>query len=77
MLAADAPYVFVPILEQAAAALAAGAVVGTFIGATRGFVADRSRKQVEASALREGYLGAAFGAGLLLFDICNVYAAWI
>jgi hypothetical protein len=75
MLAANAPYVFVPILEQAAAALAAGAVLGTFIGATRGLVTGRSRKQVEANTLREGYFGAAFGAGLLLFDLWNVYAA--
>jgi hypothetical protein len=74
MIDADATYVFVPILEQIAAALAAGAVIGTFIGATRGFVTARSRKQVEAGALREGYLGAVAATLALLFDLCNVYA---
>lgn len=68
MLAARVSYVFVPILEQTAAALAAGAVLGTFIGATRGFLTARSRMQVESNTLREGYFGAVFGACLLLFE---------
>jgi hypothetical protein len=74
---AEAPYVLVPILEHVAAAIAAGAVLGTFTGASKGFLASRSRKQVEADALREGYLGAVVAVGCLLLDLWNVYATSI
>jgi hypothetical protein len=56
-------------------AIAAGVVIGGFVGTTRGYVAARGRKEVEANALRDGYFGAMLGLILLTLDLCNVYAA--
>jgi hypothetical protein len=74
MLASGAIGFFVPVVERAATAIAAGIVVGCFAGATRGYVSARSRKQVENDTLRDGYIGAAIVLGLLLIDLCIVYA---
>jgi hypothetical protein len=77
MLVADTAGIFVPLFERAATAIAAGVVVGSFAGATRGFISGRSRKQVEGNALRDGYFGAVILLCLLLLDQCIIYAASI
>jgi hypothetical protein len=68
--------VFVTLAKDAASAIAAGVVIGGFIGATGGVVNGRSRKQVEADALRDGYFGAVTILASWLFNLCIVYAAW-
>jgi hypothetical protein len=74
MLLAEATGIFVPLFEWAATAIAAGAVVGGFAGATGGFLSGWSRKQVERDAPRDGYIGAALAVAALLLDLCIVYA---
>lgn len=74
MLAAGTIGALVPHFERAATAIAAGLVIGGFVGATRGYITARSRKEVEAEALRDGYAGAIAGIALLLLDLCIVYA---
>lgn len=49
---------FLPLIEGAATAIGAGIVIGTFGGATTGFVFRKSRKEVEGHTLRNGYYGA-------------------
>jgi hypothetical protein len=65
----------VSLFEEAATAIGAGIIVGSFAGATGGVVFGWSRRQVEGNALRDGYFGAAFVLGAWLFHQCIVYAA--
>lgn len=56
-----APPVFgflLPLIETVATAVGAGVIVGTFGGATAGFLLRRSRSEVEGNTLRDGYFGA-------------------
>ena len=64
----------VSLFLEAATAIGAGIVVGSFIGATRGLVYDWTREQVEDNALRDGYWGAVLVLGLWLLRLCIVYA---
>ena len=66
--------IFTPIVENAATAIGAGVVVGSFLGATRGVLRGQSRKQVEGAALRDTYFGAAGVFIAWAFDQCIVYA---
>jgi hypothetical protein len=67
--------IFTPVVEGAATAIGAGLVIGGFLGASRGILQGRSRKEVEGNALRDTYFGAAWALGLWTFDQCIVYAA--
>lgn len=56
------------LLGATAGSITAGAVVGSFLAATAGFLRRRSRKEIESTALRDGYLGASIGIFCLIFD---------
>lgn len=66
--------VLVTFAKDAASAIGAGVVVGGFIGTTGGVINGRSRKQVEADALRDGYFGAVGILAGWLVNLCMVYA---
>lgn len=69
--------IFTPVIEGAAAAIGAGVVLGSFVGASMGVLNGFSRKQVEGNGLRDGYFGASVALVLWLLDQCIVYATWI
>jgi hypothetical protein len=50
-------------------------VIGGFVGASNGTLRSLSRKQVEGTALRDSYIGAAWALGFWALDHCIVYAA--
>jgi len=56
-------------LEAAAASIGAGVVVGGFVAATGAMVGRRSRREVEDTALRDGYFGGVAGIFCLLLDL--------
>ena len=60
------------LFEVAATAIGAGVLIGTFLGATTGLYNGRSRKEVEADSLRNGYWGAVMALLALLLDWRNV-----
>jgi hypothetical protein len=57
-----------------AMSIGAGALVGGFVAATVAAFGGRSRKAVESTALRDGYLGGAGGLFCLIFDILMKYS---
>jgi hypothetical protein len=69
------PLVFaflLPLIESAATTIGAGIMVGTFGGATAGVILRRSRREVEAKALRDGYFGAAAAVAVWILEGRNV-----
>jgi hypothetical protein len=66
--------IFTPIIESAAAAIGAGILIGGFAGASNGARRGLSREQVERTALRDSYIGAAWTLALWALDRCIVYA---
>jgi hypothetical protein len=62
----------IALFEDAATAIAAGVVVGTFGSAMAGFVNEWTRRQFERDALRDGYAVAFFVFCGWILDLCNV-----
>lgn len=62
------------LLESTATLIGFGAVVGSFIAAAAGMLVGRSRKELEESALRQGFLGGLLGMFCLCFDLILRYA---
>jgi hypothetical protein len=60
-------------IEVVASVVAAGAVLGGFIGAGRGALGGRSRSEVEGSALWDGFLGGVAGIACLVADLLIRY----
>jgi VIT1/CCC1 family predicted Fe2+/Mn2+ transporter len=56
-------------LEAAATSIGAGVVVGGFVAATGAMLSRRSRREVEDTALRDGYIGGVAGMLCLLLDL--------
>lgn len=61
------------VLEDTATAVAAGAVVGSSAFGVTGLIAGWSRGALERRALGDGYIGAAIGALVALFDVVLRY----
>ena len=61
------------LLESAAAAVGAGAVLGSVSMGFRGLLRRRPLRDVERGALSGGYLGGAIGAAIALVDILVRY----
>jgi len=61
------------VIEAMAASIAAGTIVGAFLAAVVAMVRGRSRKDVEATALRDGCIGGAAGMFCLLVDFVSRY----
>lgn len=61
------------MLEAFAAAVGAGAVIGSVAVGIRGFWARRSIPDIELQALSGGYVGGAGGAVLVLLDVVIRY----
>jgi len=59
------------VLEDAATAIAAGAVVGSSAGGVLGLIARWPRSVLERRALGDGYRGAAIGALIALLDVVS------
>ncbi|HEY6551179.1 MAG TPA: hypothetical protein VIY71_08285, partial [Solirubrobacterales bacterium] len=57
------------VFEAAATSIGAGVVVGGFVAATGAMLGRRSRKEVEKTALRDGYIGGVVGIFCLLLDL--------
>jgi hypothetical protein len=64
----------VSLFLDAATAIGAGVVIGSFVGATGGALHGWTRKQVEGNTLRDGYVGALVVLGFWLCRECIVYA---
>jgi hypothetical protein len=56
-------------LEALASLIGAGLVVGGFVGGLASLLIDQPRSESERMALNGGYVGGAFGLGLLAIDI--------
>jgi len=67
-LIADAGFA-TSVFEAVATSIGAGVVVGGFVAATGAMLGRRSRKEVEKTALRDGYIGGVFGIFCLLLDL--------
>ncbi len=74
MVPADSTGFLVSLFEEAATAIGAGVIVGSFAGTTGGVVFRWSRRQVESHALRDGYIGAVVVLCAWLLNLCIVYA---
>ena len=61
------------VLESTATALAAGAVVGSSAVGVVGLVAGWPAGVLERRALSDGYIGAAIGVLVVLFDVVLRY----
>jgi len=57
------------LLELAATSIASGIVVLGFAGSAVGMLTRRSRKEMEATALRQGFWGGLFGVLCLCYDL--------
>ncbi len=57
------------VFEAVATSIGAGVVVGGFYAATGAMLSRRSRREVEGTALRDGYMGGVFGILCLLLDL--------
>jgi len=62
------------LLEIAATAIGEGIVAGGFAAAAAGMVVGRSRKELEDSAMRNGFWGALGGLSCLCLDLFLSYA---
>jgi hypothetical protein len=62
------------LLELAATSIGEGIVAGGFISAAAGMVVGRSRKELEDSALRNGFWGGLGGISCLCLDLLLRYA---
>jgi VIT1/CCC1 family predicted Fe2+/Mn2+ transporter len=56
-------------LAASATSIGAGVVVGGFLAATGAMLGKRSRREVEDTALRDGYIGGVCGMLCLLLDL--------
>ena len=56
-------------IEALATSIGAGIVIGGFVAATGAMLRGRSRKDVESTALRDGYIGGGLGMFCLLWDL--------
>lgn len=62
------------LFEGLAAVVGAGIVLGGFMIGLYRFWKSRSRQELEANVLIDGYLGGAAGVGLVLLDLLMRYA---
>jgi hypothetical protein len=62
------------MLGLAATAIGAGVVVGGFLAGGAGMLAGRTRKEMEANALRDVFIGGSTGILCLCFDLLLRYA---
>lgn len=62
------------LLELAATSIGEGIVAGGFAAAANGMVVGRSRKELEAAAMRNGFWGGVGGISCLCFDLLVSYA---
>jgi hypothetical protein len=60
-------------LEAIAKAVAAGMLVSGFMMAAAGLILGRSRRDIEARALRDATTGGLLACGLLIFDLWMRY----
>jgi VIT1/CCC1 family predicted Fe2+/Mn2+ transporter len=57
------------VLEAVATSIGGGVLVGGFVAASGAMLSKRSRKEVEDTALRDGYIGGLTGMLCLLLDL--------
>lgn len=62
------------LLETVATSIGAAVVVGGFVAAGMGMLKGRSRREMEANALRHGFVAGGFGMFCLFFDLLMRYA---
>jgi hypothetical protein len=62
------------LLELAATSIGEGIVAGGFAAAARGMIVGRSRKELEANTLRDGFWGGLRGISCLCIDLLVSYA---
>lgn len=62
------------LFEGLATAVGAGIVLGGFAIGLYRFWIGRSRQELEANVLADGYLGGAVGVGIVLLDLLMRYA---
>jgi len=65
---------FTTLMEMVATSIGVGAVVGGFVAAGAGMLNGRSRSEMEANALREGFVGGLGGMSCLCLDLILEYA---
>jgi hypothetical protein len=65
---------FTSLLEVAATSIGTGIVVGGFLAAVVGMFAGRTRREMEADALRVTFYGGSVGMFCLCFDLLMRYA---
>ncbi len=63
------------VIEAAATAVAAGVVLSSVAVGAWGIAAGRPMIEIEKSALKSGYFGGVFGAGLALVDAILRYGS--
>jgi hypothetical protein len=61
------------VLESVASSIAAGMLMSSFAMAGIGFVRGWTRRDIEATALRNACEGGFFAVGLLAFDLLARY----
>ena len=57
------------VIEAVATSVGAGILLGGYVAATGAMLRGRSRKEVESTAFRDGYIGGTFGMCCLLWDL--------
>jgi hypothetical protein len=57
------------VLQTVATSIGTGVVVGGFVAATGAMLGGRSRKEVESTSFRDGYIGGVAGLFCLLWDL--------
>ena len=62
------------LLELAATSIGEGIVAGGFTAAASGMVVGRSREELEANAMRNGFWGGLGGISCLCIDLFLRYA---
>jgi hypothetical protein len=62
------------LLELAATSIGEGIVAGGFAAAASGMILGRSRKELEANTLRNGFWGGLGGISCLCIDLFLSYA---
>ena len=62
------------LLELAATSIGEGIVAGGFAAAASGMVVGRSREELEANAMRNGFWGGLGGISCLCIDLFLRYA---
>lgn len=64
------------LLEVVATSIGFGLVVAGFFTSCSGFLGGRTRKEVEAEALKSAFMGGVAGIFCLCFDAVVGYGRW-